>query len=97
MVMMVGATSTYAGEVIVTRSSEEPVDVFAVRDQLLKDHAWQESLRTQEQIHILQSLPIGCIALQHPYPYFSCGQEAYRPYRYQQQDVFIKVNPPRQR
>ncbi|MCA1897507.1 MAG: hypothetical protein LDL46_11000, partial [Shewanella putrefaciens] len=38
-----------AGQVVVTRSSE-PFDAFAVRDQVLKDFEWQESLRRQEQI-----------------------------------------------
>ncbi len=85
-----------AGQVGVTRS-DEPFDAFAVRDQVLKDYEWQESLRRQEQIQILQALPLGCIAQVKPYPYFTCGQNNYRPYRYQQQDVYIKVDPPAQR
>lgn len=84
-----------AGQVVVTRSNEH-FDAFAVRDQVLKDYEWQESLRRQEQIQILQALPLGCIVQMQPYRYFRCGQDNYRPYRYQQQDVFIKVDPPGQ-
>jgi len=40
-----------AGQVVVTRSNEH-FDAFAVRDQVLKDYEWQESLRRQEQIQI---------------------------------------------
>ncbi|MDH0450105.1 hypothetical protein [Shewanella sp. GD04112] len=90
------ALPAFAGQVVVTRS-DEPFDAFAVRDQVLKDYEWQESLRRQEQIQILQALPLGCIAQVKPYPYFTCGQDNYRPYRYQQQDVYIKVDPPGQR
>ncbi|ASF15745.1 hypothetical protein FJD32_019620 [Shewanella sp. LC6] len=90
------ALPTFAGQVVVTRS-DKPFDAFAVRDQVLKDNEWQESLRRQEQIQILQALPLGCIVQMQPYRYFRCGQDNYRPYRYQQQDVYIKVDPPAQR
>lgn len=83
-----------AGQVVVTRSSE-PFDAFAVRDQVLKDFEWQESLRRQEQIQILQALPIGCVLMTKPYRHFSCGESAYRPYHYQQRELYIKVDPPR--
>ena len=82
-----------AGEVVVTRSSEH-FDAFAVRDQVLKDFEWQESLRRQEQIQILQALPIGCIPQMRPYPYYTCGENSYRPYNYQQREVYIKVDNP---
>lgn len=84
-----------AGQVIVTRSSE-PFDAFAVRDQVLKDFEWQESLRRQEQIQILQALPIGCVVVIKPYRHFSCGESAYRPYQYQQRELYIKVDPPKE-
>lgn len=82
------STTVVAGEVIVNRSSE-PVDAFAVRDQVLKDFEWQESIRRQQQIQILQALPLGCITVIRPYRYFSCGEHHYRPYNYQQRELYI--------
>lgn len=83
-----------AGQVVVTRSSE-PFDAFAVRDQVLKDFEWQESLCRQEQIQILQALPIGCVLMTKPYRHFSCGESTYRPYQYQQRELYIKVDSPK--
>ena len=83
-----------AGQVVVPRSSE-PFDAFAVRDQVLKDFEWQESLRRQEQIQILQALPIGCVLMTKPYRHFSCGESTYRPYQYQQRELYIKVDSPK--
>jgi len=83
-----------AGQVVVTRSSE-PFDAFAVRDQVLKDFEWQESLRRQEQIQILQALPIGCVLMTKPYRHFSCGESTYRPYQHQQRELYIKVDSPK--
>ncbi|WP_394205090.1 hypothetical protein [Shewanella waksmanii] len=81
-----------AGQVVVRKSSE-PFDAFAVRDQVQQLHEWQEALRYQQQIQILQALPVGCILM--PIHYFRCGQRYYRPYHYQQQDVYIQVDPPK--
>ncbi|MGE6436514.1 hypothetical protein [Shewanella baltica] len=89
------SVSALAGEVIVNRSSE-PVDAFAVRDQVLKDFEWQESLRRQQQIQILQALPLGCITVMKPYRYFTCGEHHYRPYHYQQRELYIEVDRPSQ-
>lgn len=89
------SVSALAGEVIVNRSSES-VDAFAVRDQVLKDFEWQESLRRQQQIQILQALPLGCIIVMKPYRYFTCGEHHYRPYHYQQRELYIEVDRPSQ-
>jgi hypothetical protein len=89
------SVSALAGEVIVNRSSES-VDAFAVRDQVLKDFEWQESLRRQQQIQILQALPLGCITVMKPYRYFTCGEHHYRPYHYQQRELYIEVDRPSQ-
>lgn len=51
-----------AGTVIVRKSSQ-PFDAFAVRDELQQQHEWQELLRQQQQLSILQSLPLTCIAV----------------------------------
>ncbi|MGL4711001.1 MAG: hypothetical protein ACRCWP_00125 [Shewanella sp.] len=89
------SASAAAGEIIMSRSSE-PVDVFAVRDKVLKDFEWQESLRRQQQIQILQTLPLGCITVMQPYRHFSCGEHNYRPYNYQQRELYIEVDRPSQ-
>ncbi|AQS39669.1 hypothetical protein Sps_04584 [Shewanella psychrophila] len=82
---------SHAGQVVVRKSSE-PFDAFAVRDQVLRDHEWQEALRMQQQIQILQALPAGCILLSRPYAYYSCHGLFYRPYQYQKRDVYIQVD-----
>jgi|GEM_PF-1350984 len=83
---------TLAGQVVV-RKSTEYFDAFAVRDQVLREHEWQEALRMQQQINILQSLPMGCILMAQPYAYYSCGNEFYRPYQYQTKELYIQIDP----
>lgn len=84
-----------AGPVVVRKSSDEvEIDAFAIRDQLLKQHEWQQQVRLQQQLTILSLLPNNCRAILWPYKYFACGDLFYRPYRYQQQDVFIKIPEP---
>lgn len=82
-----------AGEVVVHKSSEK-FDPFAVRDEILKQHQWQESLRQQQQLDILKSLPAGCLPLSEPYLYYECGAKYYRPYEHQNQQLFIQVDAP---
>ncbi|WP_394146676.1 hypothetical protein [Shewanella atlantica] len=91
-VLFGASLSVEAGQVVVRKSSE-PFDAFAVRDQVLRDHEWQELLRMQRQLNILQSLPIGCVPLVRPYPYYSCGRNFYRPYRYHNQELYIQIDP----
>ncbi|GGP45989.1 hypothetical protein [Shewanella saliphila] len=81
-----------AGTVIVRKSSQ-PFDAFAVRDELQQQHEWQELLRQQQQLSILQSLPLTCIAVKRAFLYFNCGQHHYRPYQYQDQQLFIEIDP----
>ncbi|QYK03213.1 hypothetical protein K0I62_03935 [Shewanella psychrotolerans] len=88
----------HSGQVVVRKSSE-PFDAFAVRDKVLKDHQWQEMLRMQQQIKILQALPTGCVAISVPYRHFRCGGYYYRPYGYPSarsgvDEVYIQVDPP---
>lgn len=82
---------SHGGQVVVRKSSE-PFDAFAVRDQVLRDHQWQQALRMQQQIQILQALPTGCILLARPYTYYACQGIFYRPYQYQDRDVYIQVD-----
>ncbi len=83
---------TLAGQVVV-RKSTEAFDAFAVRDQVLREHEWQEALRMQQQINILQSLPMGCMLMARPYNYYSCGGNFYRPYQYQNEEIYIQIDP----
>ncbi|MCL1051574.1 hypothetical protein L2755_18340 [Shewanella abyssi] len=82
-----------AGQVVVRKSSE-PFDAFAVRDQVLADHEWQEMLRFQQQIQILQALPVGCLPIATPYRYFTCRGQFYRPYEYQNKQLYIEIDQP---
>lgn len=86
--------SLVAGQIVVRKSSDS-FDAFAVRDKVAQEHEWQEALRMQQQIEILQSLPLGCIPLALPYRYFSCNGLAYRPYNYQNKELFIQIDPPK--
>lgn len=83
---------TEAGQVVVRKSSEA-FDAFAVRDRVLREHEWRQALRMQQQINILQSLPIGCIPMARPYNYYSCGGNFYRPYQYQNKQLYIQIDP----
>ena len=82
-----------AGQIVVRKSSES-FDAFAVRDQVLQDYEWQEALRMQQQIQILQSLPLGCLPMAVPYRYFTCNGLAYRPYQYQNKELYIQIDQP---
>ncbi|MCG9695790.1 hypothetical protein [Shewanella sp. Isolate11] len=93
------STLAFSGEIVVTKSSK-PFDAFAVRDQVLKDAQWQQALRMQQQINILQALPSGCVMTQGHRPYFHCGQQFYRPYNYKganngSKKVYIQIDPPK--
>ncbi|OBT06975.1 MULTISPECIES: hypothetical protein [Shewanella] len=87
-------TLSHAGKVVVRKSSE-PFDAFAVRDAVQQDHQWQEMLRMQQQIQILQALPLGCLAVAVPYHYYNCAGSMYRPYMHQNQELFIQIDPPK--
>ncbi|MGS0689911.1 hypothetical protein [Shewanella sp. 0m-4] len=95
ILLMALATSASAGQVIVRKSSE-PFDAFAVRDEVQRQHAWREALRYQQQIQILQSLPFGCVPFAMPYRYFSCQGLFYRPYAYQNKELFIQIDSPKE-
>ncbi|MGX9460022.1 hypothetical protein ACWXWU_02105 [Shewanella sp. A14] len=86
------STIADAGTVVVRKSSE-PFDAFAVRNEVLKQHEWRELIRQQQQLIILRSLPLTCIAVNATYLYFNCGQNNYRPYQYQDQQLFIQIEP----
>ncbi|WP_418357469.1 MULTISPECIES: hypothetical protein [Shewanella] len=89
---LIFSTCCYAGTIVVRKSSE-PFDAFAVRDDVLQHHQWQQITRQQQQLIILQALPLDCIAVDAAYLYFHCGQQYYRPYQYQDQQLFIQIDP----
>ncbi len=91
IVTMLLHSSVNAGQVVVRKSSE-PFDAFAVRDQVLLENEWKEVLRMQQQIQILQALPASCIPFARPYIYYRCGGAFYRPYHYQNKELYIQVD-----
>ncbi|WP_372871443.1 hypothetical protein [Shewanella sp.] len=89
------AIPALAGQVVV-RSSDEPFDAFAVRNELARQHEWQEALRAEQQLKILERLPIGCILRPTPYRHFHCDGLFYRPYQWRDKELYISVpNPER--
>ncbi|MCL2917983.1 hypothetical protein [Shewanella litorisediminis] len=92
-VMVLTSLGASAGQVVV-RKSDEAFDAFAVRDQLAREHQWQEALRAQQQLEILQSLPLGCVLVPSPYRHFSCKGFFYRPYPWQGRELYISVPNP---
>ncbi|MBL4912376.1 hypothetical protein L2719_01070 [Shewanella schlegeliana] len=93
MLLATLSVNASAGQVVVRKSSE-PFDAFAVRDEVQRQHEWREALRFQQQLQILQALPLGCIPLASPYHHFSCQGLFYRPYPYQNRELFIQIDPP---
>lgn len=94
LVALLLPTMADAGQVVVRKSTDPEFDAFAVRDEVLKQHDWQEALRRQEQLQILQSLPLGCLMLPTPYRYYSCGGLFYRPYQQGENTLYIQIDPP---
>jgi hypothetical protein len=81
-----------AGQIIVQKSSDEnKVDIFALKQELLQQQIWQQRLRDQAQLRWLSTLPLGCIF--SPQGDYHCGLTWYRPYRYQQQQLYIEIPP----
>jgi hypothetical protein len=86
-------TYVLAGTVVV-RKSTEPFDAFALRDELAKQHEWQQALAQQQQLNIIRSLPVGCLTLVAPYPYYACDARFYRPYLHSGEALYIQIPNP---
>lgn len=84
-----------AGQVVV-RNTDEPFDAFAVRDELARQHDWQEAIRAQQQLQILERLPVGCLLRPTPYRHFRCDGLFYRPYPWRGKELYISVPNPHQ-
>ncbi|MGB6187406.1 hypothetical protein [Aeromonas molluscorum] len=82
----------WAGQIIITKGDQK-IDAFALRDQLAREHEWQEWLRYQEALKWLEVLPVNCeLSRQHGGAY-RCGDDYYRAYRQNGRDLYIKGDP----
>lgn len=81
-----------AGQVIVNQGMSV-ADTFALRDQLAREHEWQEWLRYQQAIKWLEVLPVNCELMSQPGGGYRCGGDYYRPYRKDGRDIYIQGHP----
>ncbi|QUN06568.1 hypothetical protein KDN34_03675 [Shewanella yunxiaonensis] len=83
----------HAGQVIV-KSDVSPEEIFAIRDELKQQHEWQEFLRNQQQIQLIQTLPLGCRSFHTPYVHYRCNGFSYRAYQFRGRQGYIGVPTP---
>lgn len=81
-----------AGQVIVNKGMSI-ADTFALRDQLAREHEWQEWLRYQQAIKWLEVLPVNCELMSQPGGGYRCGGDYYRPYQKDGREIYIQGNP----
>ncbi|MFM5714900.1 hypothetical protein BJP24_13120 [Aeromonas allosaccharophila] len=81
-----------AGQVIVNKGMSV-ADTFALRDQLAREHEWQEWLRFQQAIKWLEVLPVNCELMSQPGGDYRCGGDYYRPYQKDGREIYIQGNP----
>lgn len=81
-----------AGQVIVNQGLSIG-DTFALRDQLAREHQWQEWLRYQQAIKWLEVLPVNCELMSQPGGGYRCGSDYYRPYQKDGREIYIQGNP----
>ncbi|MEW7864516.1 hypothetical protein [Aeromonas diversa] len=86
------AAPAMAGSVTVTRGDQK-VDAFALRDQLAREHEWQEWLRHQEALKWLEVLPVNCELVSKDDGSYRCGGEWYRQYNQDGKDIYIRGEP----
>lgn len=84
-----------AGQVIVNQGMST-ADTFALRDQLAREHEWQEWLRFQQAIKWLEVLPVNCDLVGGAGQEYRCGDNYYRSYRQNGRDLYIQGDPPGQ-
>lgn len=94
MVWLFGLLSlpALAGPVIVSKGGEK-IDAFALRDQLAREHEWQEWLRFQQAIKWLEVLPVNCELMSQQGGGYRCGGNYYRPYQQDGREIYIQGNP----
>ncbi|WP_404839453.1 hypothetical protein [Aeromonas media] len=81
-----------AGQVIVNQGMST-ADTFALRDQLAREHEWQEWLRFQQAVKWLEVLPVNCDLVGGAEQEYRCGDNYYRPYRQNGRDLYIQGDP----
>ncbi|MFB2862391.1 hypothetical protein [Aeromonas sp. MdU4] len=82
-----------AGQVIVSKGGSG-IDAFALRDQLAREHEWQEWLRFQQAIKWLEVLPVNCELVSQKEGGYRCGSDYYRPYQQQDgREIYIQGDP----
>jgi len=87
------ATPALAGQVIVNQGLSS-ADTFALRDQLAREHEWQEWLRFQQAIKWLEVLPVNCELVSQKEGGYRCGSDYYRPYQQQDgREIYIQGDP----
>ena len=91
--LMLLSLPTLAGQVIVNQGMST-ADTFALRDQLAREHEWQEWLRFQQAIKWLEVLPVNCDLVGGAGGEYRCGDDYYRPYRQNGRDIYIQGDPP---
>ncbi|MGY5450703.1 hypothetical protein ACVFI8_07115 [Agarivorans sp. MS3-6] len=83
-----------AGPVIVQKSSDpNKIDIFELKKELLQQIQWQEQVRADAHLQWIRQLPVGCIVARNGD--YQCGLNWYRPYRYQQQQLYIELSEPK--
>ena len=90
--LMLLSLPTLAGQVIVNQGMST-ADTFALRDQLAREHEWQEWLRFQQAIKWLEVLPVNCDLVGGAGQEYRCGDNYYRPYRQNGRDLYIQGDP----
>lgn len=83
-----------AGKVVVRKSSDPEFDVWAMKQELIEQNAWNEALRQQQILNWVYSIPAGCFAHARPYRYYACNNQFWRPYNYQGEQLYIQIDPP---
>lgn len=95
--------ASLAGSITIVKSSEvspDSPDPWQIKQQILLENQWREWIKTEQGINLLYQLPIGCAVLNGPqprhfsFPVYNCFGRFYRPYSWQNQDVFVEVTPP---
>ena len=90
--LMLLSLPTLAGQVIVNQGMST-ADTFALRDQLAREHEWQEWLRFQQAIKWLEVLPVNCELMSGQDGSYRCGGDYYQSYRQDGRDIYIQGDP----
>ncbi|MBW8191083.1 hypothetical protein K0504_08560 [Neiella marina] len=95
MVVLVSVSwGSLAGKIVVRKSSDPEFDVWAMKQELIQQNAWNEALRQQQVLNWVYSIPPGCLAHAAPYRYYACNNQYWRPYTHQGQNMYIQIDPP---